>query len=120
MKIEQNGITVIFDEPNTLLEAMTEDQKVELIESLSCHESVIKHVTDQLIHGCTENGHSGTKVFAWDDDYATQRAKNEIAKASDKIAQDKIKELERYLASADKRILELNNELNERQYSLGA
>jgi hypothetical protein len=119
MKIEQNGITVIFDEPNTLLEAMTDEAKIELIESLSCHEAVIKHVADQLIHGCTENGHSGSKVFAWDDDYATQNAKNRIAESSDRIAQDRIKELECYMENADKRILELNDELYQKTYYLG-
>ena len=37
--------------------------KLELIERLSCEDVIIKHVMDQVLNGCTENGYSGSEVI---------------------------------------------------------
>lgn len=110
--LEQHGISVTFNEPNDLIELMTDEDKLELIESLSCHEAVIKHVADHLIHGSTENGNSGWCVFHWDADhsYETQKAKNAIAKASGDIAQARIEELESHCKYLEDRAKALYNQ----------
>ena len=41
------------------LEHLPKEEKIKLIETLSCNEEIIKHVADQLIDGFTENVYSG-------------------------------------------------------------
>ena len=43
-----------------LFNAMTEEQKLDLVERLSCEDVVIKRVAEQIFDGLTENGHSGS------------------------------------------------------------
>jgi hypothetical protein len=40
--------------------SMSDEDKVVLIETLSCQGSVIRHVFDQIFEGCTENGYCGS------------------------------------------------------------
>lgn len=42
-----------------LLSELSDDDLVELADTLSCQEAVIKNVADQIIHGCTDAGSSG-------------------------------------------------------------
>lgn len=37
--------------------------KLELAERLSCEDTIITHVMDQVFNGCTENGYSGSEVI---------------------------------------------------------
>ena len=63
-------MSIEFDDKNNviftvnyhdMMEALSNEQKIELVESLSCEDAVIKHVMDQVIEGWTENGHHGSK-----------------------------------------------------------
>ena len=100
MKLETNSyMSIEVTEPNELLELMSDNEKVELIESLSCHESVIKHVADQLIHGCTENGRSGSMTYGESPQTATQLAVREIIENVNSLAYQEIQRPERLVKS---------------------
>jgi hypothetical protein len=55
--------------------------KLELVERLSCEDAVIKHVIDQVLNGCTENGYSGSEVID------SQRVSSELQQARERIRQ---------------------------------
>lgn len=96
MKLQiNNSVSIEITEPNELIELMSDDEKLELIESLSCHEAVIKHVADQLIHGCTENGHSGSYCYTETPSTAMQIAVRELIENINTLACDEIKRLEK-------------------------
>ena len=95
MKLEINSyMSIEVTEPNELLELMSDDEQIELIESLSCRESVIKHVSDQLIHGCTENGHSGWMSYGESPQTATQLAIRGLIENINNMAYQEIQRLE--------------------------
>ena len=58
MNIEFKDGKISFDAYD-LLNQMTDEQKLDLVERLSCEEVVIKHVAEQIFDGLTENGHCG-------------------------------------------------------------
>lgn len=85
-----------------LLSSLSHEQEQQLIEQLSCSDTVIKHVADQITQGSTENGHSG-----WESGSATATtplsiAIRECAKSSSEKAKMEIESLERHLDSAQK------------------
>jgi len=94
MKINSDGDVVL-----TLIDIMDQmppEALLETIESLSCAEAVIKHVADQLLEGWTENGYHGSMdCSSIEPDCAINVARARIEKAADKLAVDRIAELER-------------------------
>ncbi len=109
-----NNVIINISEPNELLELMTGDDKVQLIESLSCHDEVIEHVVSQIssLYGCTENGNSG-----WSSSVrgtcVLDKARMEIAKSSSELARDIIKKLELDLTRKDNEINELYKKIDK-------
>lgn len=79
-----------------LIHELPENRILELFESLSCADVVINHVMDQVLHGCTENGFSGS----WSTSYGEplQKYRLEIAKHSSEIAKKEIETLKTRLA----------------------
>lgn len=59
MQIEFKDGKISFDAYD-LLSAMSDEQKLDLVERLACEDIVIKHVAEQIFGGLTENGHSGS------------------------------------------------------------
>ena len=55
--------------------------KLELVERLSCEDVIIKHVIDQVLNGCTENGYSGSEVID------NLRLNSELQQARERIRQ---------------------------------
>lgn len=87
-------LAIELTEPNELLELMDEDDKVEFMQSLSCHDSVFKHVADQIIHGCTEDGFHGSIAMVSDNPSTPlQKAQREVAMSLNDIARREINEL---------------------------
>lgn len=107
-------LAIELTEPNELIELIDEDDKVEFMQSLSCHDVAIKHVADQIIHGCTSGGHSGSEgVISESPSTPLQKAKREIALSSSDIASREIRNLERALGSQKERFNELENKYYE-------
>jgi hypothetical protein len=98
-----NNFSMYFSEPNELIELIDEEDKIQFLQSLSCHESVFVHVTDQIIHGCTEDGYfSSTGEVQSTPNTDLQNAVRRIAKNASEIADKQIVELERKLKELEK------------------
>ncbi|EPC8058568.1 hypothetical protein LXE06_06160 [Yersinia enterocolitica] len=56
-----NGITITLNDASSLIDMMSDEDRMQVIESLSCYDNVIKHVADQIssMIGMTENGFAG-------------------------------------------------------------
>ena len=84
-----------FSEPNELLELIEDEDKIHFLQSLSCNKSVFKHVADQIISGCTENGYHGSiGEVQSTPNTILQNAVRIIAKNASAIADKQITELE--------------------------
>lgn len=115
IELKSGNVTLTINEPNDFIELMDDEGKLELIESLACHEAVIRHVSDQIIYGFTESGNSGSKVHHWDADSGSEldKAKNRIAKHSCETAKARIVDLEKECQRLNDKYYEL---LRERSY----
>ena len=93
IKLDEDGNLNVSMDFFLLMDSMSSDQKVELIERLSCEDEIIQHVADQILSGCTENGYSGSEVI---DEYRLstplQKARENIRKKGNRLL---IKEIER-------------------------
>lgn len=85
-----------------LLGSLSHEQEQQLIESLSCSDTVIKHVADQISQGSTENGHSGWESCSGAATTPLSIAIRDCAKSSSELAKKEIENLERNLASTEK------------------
>lgn len=111
LKVNDN-VKVCISEPNELLELMTGEDKLQLIESLSCHDEVIEHVIDQVTHlyGVTENGNSG-----WSSGVigscVLDKARNKIAESASELSLDTITNLKDIIKKKEELIARLQSEL---------
>lgn len=111
-------MAIELTEPNELIELISDDDKVDFMQSLSCHDVIIKHVADQIIHGCTDGGYSGGETMVSESPSTPlQAARREIAVSASDIANKEIKALERALKHSKEQCDEWNRqyfELSER------
>ena len=92
MKVNTEGKIEI--DAQDIFDNLPKDSVLELIEKLSCSELVIKHVADQLLEGCTENGYCGYTCISLNPSAEINIARDKIAKGSDTTARNRILELE--------------------------
>lgn len=105
-----------------LLQYVDKETKLEMIESLSCDDTIIKHVTEQIINKWTENCYSGgSNCTASSEVYlGLDWAWREVAKRSGDVAKREIERLEEAIRYKDERYLELleeNRELRSQRYT---
>ena len=101
-------MTIKFDENNNvimtinyfdMIEAMPDSEKIQLAEQLSCEDAVIKHVTDQLLGGWTENGHCGsTSCGAVLPSTELEKCREQIGRIGNRLLRNEISRLQRLLA----------------------
>lgn len=115
MKIEQARITVTFEDPDELLYAMTDEEQVHFLEALSSQDAVIQYVLEQVFEGYTrENFYSGSEICAWNGSTPLQKFRNRLIEVgADYTTKKRIESLERYCEWKDKRIQELETELDK-------
>lgn len=95
-----------------LLDNMSDESKLDLVQRLSCEDVVIKHVADQIFDGCTEDGSWGSRSCSAGSkpstalDAATRRA----AKSSGETARNEVERLEQALERSEKRYRDLLEE----------
>lgn len=81
-----------------LIESLSDEDKIAFIESLSCDDAIIKHVSDQIIDGWTESGYYGGKCGATAEPITPlDKAIRRVALAANDVAAKQIKDLERAL-----------------------
>ncbi|EPE7839830.1 TPA: hypothetical protein SBJ50_002998 [Yersinia enterocolitica] len=63
-----NGITITLNDASSLIDLMSDEDRMQVIESLSCYDNVIKHVVDQIssMYGMTENGFAGGHICGYE------------------------------------------------------
>ena len=112
MKLENAKVTLTLDDPNELIEAMDEQEKLQFFQSLSTHDPIIEYVMQQVFEGCTEGGYSGWETCSWDGNTPLQQfRKFMLEKGADEQAKERIEYLERELERKDENIRKLNSEL---------
>jgi hypothetical protein len=116
MKITiSDNFSMQFSEPNEFLELIDEEDKIQFLQSLSCHESVFAHVADQIIHGCTEDGYfSSTGEVQSTPNTDLQNAVRRIARNASEIANNQITELESKIKSME----ESNKNWQDKYYDI--
>jgi hypothetical protein len=74
---------------------MPNNEKVELIETLSCDDAIIKHVTDQIFDGFTTNIYSGSEGFTIEPRTPLELARARVIKHASEVAQKEVERLKR-------------------------
>ena len=96
-----------------LLERARDADLVGFLDDLSTREAVIKHVADQIVAGCTDQGSWGARgVDVAMPTTALDVAQRRIAEMSSEIARDEIARLVGMVEARDKTIVELNEKLD--------
>ena len=98
-----------------LLRWVPAEDRVALIEELSCEDAIIKHVADQIIDRWTENWSCGGSVCTMPADASRgcplDEAWRRVAKASGDVAKEEIEKLERALGVEREKTRELETQL---------
>ena len=99
-----------------LLDYMSDQDKLDLAQRLSCEDEIIQHVVDQITEGATEDGSCGIRIYPPQacPSHPLDMAVRQIAKASSDIAQREIDRLERAMQHKDGEIRRLQAQLEER------
>ena len=110
-----NYLTLELTEPRELIELVSEEDKIDFFQSLACEDVVIKYVSDQIIHGCTDDGyHGSTGCVAHDPSTPLDIATRYVAKNANDVARKQISSLERALKDSKQR----EKEWQEKYYDL--
>ena len=114
---ELNEGKVVID-VNYLLDAMSDQAKLDLVERLAVEDVVIKHVVDQIVDGLTENCYGGSRLCgsSAEPSLPLDIAHRRIAEASGKIANAEIASLKLELASTAERLRSAYAELDRMQH----
>lgn len=96
-----------------LLRLTKDEEKVKLIEDLSCDEAIIKHVADQILDRWTENGYGGARECGASPNpfCALDKARREVSKRSSEIAKETIESLEKSLKETKDELHKLREEI---------
>jgi hypothetical protein len=115
MKIKFKGGNLQID-LHSLLGSVQEEDFSEFLESISCNDKVIKHVTDQILDKWTENcyrGESSIDASAEAHD-GIDKAWREVAKRSGEVAKREIERLEEALKRRNEEYYNLVNEYSRK------
>ena len=116
MELKNAKVTITVEDPNEIIEAMSKEEKIDFLQSLSCHDEVIEFVMQQVFEGYTENGSSGSEVVAWNGYAPLQLFRKKMLEiGADDMAKKRIEELERYMKQSDEREAERQRIINERE-----
>lgn len=114
-----NVMRLSIDSVCSLIGLMSEADKLELIEALSCEDIVIKHVTDQIcgLYSCTENDYRGSHIVA-DESFAGKgstldMAVYKVATLAEGLQTDIIRRQSEIILKQKDSIQKLNQEIIE-------
>lgn len=107
IRIDINPYDIIHD-------LLSTDQKQDLIESLSCHDNIIKAVLEQVLDGYTENGFCGRTSSHLDT--PIQTARKRIAEDSDYAIRRTIEQMEARIKTLEKDVEYWRTECDKRSY----
>jgi hypothetical protein len=87
-------LAIELTEPNELFELISDEDKIDFCQYLSCDRVIFKHVADQIVHGCTEGGYHAAISFGYKPSEPLDVAIREVSKLSGDIAKREIESLE--------------------------
>ncbi len=99
-----------------LLDNIREEDLSEFLESISCNDKVIKHVTDQIIDKWTENVYSGSSNITASAEvyFGLDKAWREVAIRSGEVAKRESERLEEALRRRNQEYFDLVNEFSRK------
>lgn len=82
---------------------LPKEDKLKIVECLACDDDLIKHVTDQIVDGMTENGYYGSSYCTVSPEpyLPLDAARRKIAKGSSEVAKNEIERLEKELKNVN-------------------
>lgn len=82
-----------------ICKCLPKEDKLKIIESLACDDDLIRHVTDQIVEGMTENGYYGSSycIPSPEPYLPLDAARRKVAKGSSEVAKNEIERLEKEL-----------------------
>ena len=96
MKLDKDDNLVIS--LSYLFDNMSEEGKLRVAEILSCDDVIIKHVTDQIFDGLTENGYGGSeRINEQRLGTALQNARERVRKEGNRLLVEELNRLRREL-----------------------
>lgn len=97
----------------SLLEDMTIDDKVEMLQAMACEQAIFEHVASQIITGWTENdSHAPVDCVAEPNPkWGLDKAWRDVAKMSGDVAKREIERLEKALLYSAERLAKANTEI---------
>lgn len=96
MKVDKDDNLVI--DLVYLFDNMSDECKLRIAESLSCEDVIIKHVTDQIFDGLTENGYCGGEILNQQRlGTALQNARERVRKEGNRLLVKELNRLRREL-----------------------
>ena len=96
MKVEIKDGKVILDACE-MFDNMDADELHKLVQSLACQDAILKHVTDQLLEGWTEDGYHGSKGGDATGNSPLDLARRRIALGAGKVAKETIEAQQRQI-----------------------
>ena len=99
-----------------LLDSVKEEDLNEFLETVSCNDKVIKHVTDQILDRWTENACRGVSyvVASAEVYFGLDKAWRDVAKLSGEVAKLEIERLEEALKRRNEEYSNLVNEYSRK------
>ena len=116
MKVNYEDGKIEFD-LHGILEQVKGERRVEMIESLSCDDEVIRHVSDQIIERWTETCYSGGSCIIPKahpkNSSPLDIAWRKVSKMSGEVAKHEIEKLERTLKNQEEQIKKHHEEIQK-------
>jgi hypothetical protein len=101
-----------------LVEALNDDDKRQVIETLSCDDAIIAAVASQIVDGWTEAGYHGYTSYSPKPSTALDLAKRYCAEGSSEVAKEQIRRLESMAESAQTELSKERTLLSEAHHRI--
>ncbi|HIF5345025.1 TPA: hypothetical protein ACX2V0_004545 [Yersinia enterocolitica] len=117
-----NGITITLNDASSLIDMMSDEDRMQIIESLSCYDNVIKHVVDQIssMYGMTENGFSGGQICGYERLYGEgtvlDKARYQVACSAQESNRELINQQSDAIKRLEERLSKTQDELLKFRY----
>jgi hypothetical protein len=92
-KLNKGQLTIDISD---LLDSLSPEDKIELIETLACQDTIIKHVADQILTGWTENCYSGGTSYSIEGHTPLDLARKRVIELAPEVAREEIERLKRF------------------------
>jgi len=100
-KLNKGQLTIDI---SNLLDSLSPEDKIELIETLACQDTIIKHVADQILTGWTENCYSGGTSYAVEGHAPLDLARKRVIELAPEVARQEIDRLKLFAKNKEEQV----------------